>query len=222
MSSKFEEKAGVYLLFSRLFQKAPNVSLLKEIAQKKLLTLAYHFFESTLPKEILLLEEPGCAEAAEEIAIEYTSLFVAPGNYYIPLYESFYCDTLTIDTSTADSPYFQPQGMPSGTKGFLYGFSARAVEKSYREGGLELDPKFHDLPDHIACELEFVGRLYEEGKIDLAEVFLRNHLGRWVFDFLNNVQKQCLSVFYQRVASSLNNFLTDECCIKFDQSSAAR
>ncbi|MBI4115630.1 MAG: molecular chaperone TorD family protein [Candidatus Omnitrophica bacterium] len=191
MSTEFEGKSGVYFLFSRLFREAPDPSLLNKIES---------FFEAT-----------DLADKVEEIVVEYTSLFVAPGEYSIPPYESFYCDALTIDASTADSPYFQPLCMPTGMKGFIYGSSARAVGKIYQEGGFELDPNFHDLPDHIACELEFVGRLYEKGKREAARNFLKNHLGRWAFNFLNNLEKQDRSVFYQRVAKSLGNFLKFEC-----------
>lgn len=195
VSTGRKEKAGTYLLFSRLFREAPDCSLLNKIES---------FFEET-----------ELAGKAEGIAVEYASLFVVPGDSSISPYESYYCDPLTIDASTADSPYFQPQCMPSGMKGFIYGSSARAVEKAYQEGGFELDPNFHDLPDHIACELEFAGRLYERGKIDSVEAFLKNHLGRWIFSFLGELEKQDRSHFYQKVALSLKLFLKREDIFKF-------
>ena len=210
MSTKLEEKASVYLFFSRLFREVPSSSLLNEIAKKKLLTLAYHFFEEDSPEEISFFEATDLGDRAEEIAIEYTSLFVAPGEYFRPPYESFYCDTLTIDTSTADSPYFRSGCMMEGMRGFIYGSSAKAVEKTYREVGFELDPKFHDLPDHVACELEFVGRLYQKEKVDTAARFIKSNLARWIFQFLDNLEKQERSVFYQKVAMSLKNFIERE------------
>ncbi|MBI1978201.1 MAG: molecular chaperone TorD family protein, partial [Candidatus Omnitrophica bacterium] len=92
---------------------------------------------------------------------------------------------------------------------------ARAVEKTYRdEAGFELDPKFHDLPDHVACELEFAGRLYRKEKVDAAVHFIKNHLAQWIFHFLSNLKKQKRSIFYQKVAMSLTNFLERECCFE--------
>ncbi|MBI4431660.1 MAG: molecular chaperone TorD family protein [Candidatus Omnitrophica bacterium] len=190
MSTQVEEKPTVYFLFSRLFRKAPDPPLLNKIEP---------FFEET-----------DLASKAEIIAVEYTSLFVAPGDYYIPPYESFYCDTLAINMSTADSPYFQPQCFPEETKGFLYGSSTRAVEKAYRKASFEIDANFHDLPDHLACELEFMGRLYENHKFDEAKTFFEKHLGRWSFEFLQKVEMQTESIFYQKAATSLKQFLNHE------------
>ncbi|OIO38819.1 MAG: hypothetical protein AUJ71_02140 [Candidatus Omnitrophica bacterium CG1_02_49_16] len=184
MFLRLEEKTGVYYLFSRLFREAPGIGLVNEI-----------------------LGRSGGTDKTEEVAVEYTSLFVVPGECAISPYESFYRDSLTVDTSTADSPYFQAGCRLEGMKGFLYGVSAVAVEKTYRENGFAVDPRFHDLPDHIACELEFAGRLYEEGKEDAARAFIRSHLSRWVFLFLAELEKQERSIFYRRVAESLKSFL---------------
>ena len=157
------------------------------------------------------LEEEDWVEKAEEIAVEYASLFVVPGDDYIPPYESFYRDALSIDHTTANSPYFQADCMPmGGMKGFLYGSSARKVERAYRQGGFELDPRFHELPDHTACELEFVGRCELQGKIDAVEDFVRDHLVAWVFHFLDNLKMQTRSIFYQKVGVCTDSFLKQE------------
>ncbi|MBI4352461.1 MAG: molecular chaperone TorD family protein [Candidatus Omnitrophica bacterium] len=182
-----EEKAGIYFLFSRLFREAPDPGLINEI-----------------------LERTDGTGKEEEIAVEYASLFVVPGECRVSPYESFYCDSLTVDTSTADSPYFQAGCRLGGMKGFLYGVSAAAVEKAYRENGFEVDPRFYDLPDHIACELEFVGRLYERGRDEAARAFIHRHLGRWVSLFLTELEKQKRSIFYKRAARKLISFLTPE------------
>lgn len=36
----------------------------------------------------------------------------------------------------------------------------------------ELDPATHELPDHLAIELEFLGRLIEHGELGEARAFL--------------------------------------------------
>lgn len=187
MSIEPEEKASIYFLFSRLFREAPHPFLLKKIVEEKLLI--------------------------EKIAVEHTALFVVAGESYIPPYESYYCDTLSIDTSTACSPYFQSDPLPEGMKGFIGGLSAVAVRKFYEENGFVLSSDFHDLPDQIACELELMGRLYQERKLDQAHDFFQNHLGRWVFTFLEELEKQKCSLFYRKVAVSLKQFLKQEASV---------
>ena len=56
---------------------------------------------------------------AEAIAVEYARLFAVPGEQAVWPYESVYCDTLRIDTSTACSPYFAFEPQPAGLTGFL-------------------------------------------------------------------------------------------------------
>ena len=209
MFTEFEEKASVYFLFSRLFREAPDRPLLKEILEKKLLTLAAHFFEDDVPEDNFL-EEPEWLGKLEEIAVEHTALFIVAGESYLPPYESYYCDTLGIDTSTAASPYFEPEAPAEGLKGYLAGLSAAAARKFYEENGCTLSPDFHDLADHLACELELMGRLYQGGKVDQVHGFFQNHLGRWVFTFLERLEEQKRSHFYKKVAMSLKKFLKQD------------
>ena len=157
------------------------------------------------------LEQEDWIEKVGDIAVEYTSLFIVPCDHSVSPYESFYRDTLTVDASAADSPYFQPAPMPCGMKGFICGTSTVAVLKYYRENGFEMESAFHDLPDHVACELEFLGRLYQAQDVEVAQKFFEEHFGRWIFTFLNGLEKQNHSIFYQRSAMSLKKFLMFEC-----------
>lgn len=170
--------------------------------------VSVYFLFSRLFREPL--EDPKWSEQVEEIAVEHTALFVVSGESYIPPYESYYCDTLIIDTSTACSPYFEPDPFPEGMKGFIGGASTSAVRKFYEENGFVPNSDFHDLPDHIACELELMGRFYQEGNVDKAHDFFQNHLKRWVFTFLEELEKQKRSSFYRKVAVSLKPFLKRE------------
>ncbi|MBI4437094.1 MAG: molecular chaperone TorD family protein [Candidatus Omnitrophica bacterium] len=181
----------IYFLFARLFREAPSAELLRTIAECKLLTEVRDF----------LREE-------EKIAVEFASLFLVPGEKMISPYESSYCDTLTIDSSTACSAYFEPETFPKeGLRGFLCGPSARSVEKYYKTFGFELSPSFHDLPDHISIELEFLGRLDELEKVEEIHKFFREHLGRWIESFLDKMLLQRTSEFYRAVAQGLRGYL---------------
>ena len=207
MSLRPEGSGGdIYFLFARLFREAPTRDLLHAIVRHHLLTAARG--PLGIRGETAVLEDPTWLEKGEEIAIEFASLFLVPGDQAVLPYESCYCDTLTIDTSTACSPYFEPEAFPKeGLKGFLCGPSTQSVRKAYEVFGFELDPSFHDLPDHVAVELEFMGRLLASGENDQADQFFREHLGRWIEPFLDRMIQQSTSGFYRAVAQSLRGYL---------------
>ena len=211
MSTRLKEKSGVYFLFSRLFREAPDSLVLHKIVEKKLLTFSHYFFEEHEQLTEGILEEIDWKTKVENIAVEYTALFVAPGDHAICPYGSFYCDSIVIDTSTADSCYFPSESIRDwGIKGLIAGPSSNVVKRAYFEQGYRIDIGGYRLPDHIACELEFVGRMYQEGKIDVVQAFLRNFFAPWIFLFLDKVKQQNYSDFYQKVAFSLEKFMQEE------------
>ena len=189
-------RAALYGLFARLLRGAPSESLLRDVVQGNLLTVAEQGAQHPV-------EDGQWPEQAEAIAVDYARLFAVPGEQAVQPYESVYCDTLTIDTSTACSPYFEPEPHPGGLTGFLYGPSAIAVREVYRRAGFELDAASHELPDHLAIELEFMGRLLERGDCEQAKVFFSEHLGRWVFRCLEDIAQRTTSGFYRAVARAL-------------------
>lgn len=203
-----QEIAGVYFLYASLFRQPPRQSLLKMIVKGKFLTQAKNFHDQDIKPFDKSLEYPQWLTQEEKIAVEFTSLFVVSGQEMITPYESYYCDTLTIDHSTACSAYFQSKGEAVGLKGFLGGASSRSVHKYYKEFNFEIDPSSFDMPDHVSVELEFMGKLYESNCCEEARIFFREHLSRWIHLFLNKLLIQKKSDFYRAVAESLKGFLT--------------
>lgn len=56
-------------------------------------------------------------------------------------------------------------------EGSLAGQAAQMMRTCYEVAGVQPDERFHDLPDHVAMQLEFLGRLYERaarGEADAA------------------------------------------------------
>jgi TorA maturation chaperone TorD len=203
-----QEIAGGYFLFASLFYQPPRQDFLKMIIEAQLLTQARNIHHQGIEPLAKSIEDPRWLHQEEKIAVEFASLFVVPGQGMITPYESYYCDTLIIDHSTACSPYFQSQEGSVGLKGFLGGNSNQSVQALYKKFGFEINPAFFDLPDHVSAELEFIGKLYESGYYAEAENFHQKHLGRWVGLFLNKLSGQAKSSFYRAVAESLQGFLS--------------
>ena len=205
-----KETAGIYFLYAYLFHQAPHRNLLLTIINERLLTKSRDFRSQCVGSFDAILEDPQWLHQEEKTAVEFASLFVIPGCEIIVPYESYYCDTLTIDYATACSAYFQSQAGSVSLKGFLGGCAAQSVRNRYKESGFEIDPAFFDLPDHVSAELEFMGKLYALGDCAQAENFYCEHLGRWIHLFLNKILQQTGSYFYRAVAESLKGFLREE------------
>jgi TorA maturation chaperone TorD len=189
-------RSATYRLFARLFSEAPTRAFLQDLVGHGVLSGA---------------QDAKWPDHTEAISVEYAQLFAVPGEQAVQPYESVYCDTLTIDTSTTCSAYFAPEPPAAGLAGFLYGPSAIAVRQAYHRAGFELDSASHELPDHLAIELEFVGRLLERGALDDAKAFFTAHLGRWVFRCLEDVRERAqLMGFYRVVTDGLVTFLQGE------------
>ncbi len=131
-------------------------------------------------------------EGPAERAIDYARLFVGPFALLAPPYGSVYLD---------------------GDRRVM-GASTAAAEACYREAGLSRAPDFHDAPDHIAAELEFLyflvlkeleaqmkspedqARGWREKQIG----FLAEHLAAWVPQFAQKVEGQSQTRFYRELA----------------------
>jgi len=94
----------------------------------------------------------------------------------------------------------------------------------YRAFGLQLATDFHDRPDHVSAELEFMEFLcfkeihgterHPEARLAVgreAQVkFLGEHLGRWVFAFCRRLQDKAAGTHYRPLAALLRVFAASE------------
>lgn len=176
---------------------------------KKELYLGENLFEnlSTLLKAVSPDAFPFSAKMGEailrysdeELAVDYSRLFVGPYELKAPPYGSVYLE---------------------GQRKVM-GDSTLEVIRMYQEEGLSMDKDFKELPDHIAVELEFMSFLgqeeikaYGQGDTEKAlnifkkqEMFLRDHLGAWVFAFTERVQQGCETSFYRNLARCTSLFV---------------
>jgi TorA maturation chaperone TorD len=137
--------------------------------------------------------------SAEDLMVEHARLFVGPQQVIAPPYGSVYLE--------------------EGRR--VMGDSTLKARQTYQEAGLHLDPDFKELPDHIAVELEFLyfltakgveaaaaGKVEESRRYDSArEVFLDQHLRRWVPPFCARVAEGTESDFYRDLAECLTAFI---------------
>ncbi|NIR13014.1 MAG: molecular chaperone TorD family protein [Desulfobacterales bacterium] len=92
------------------------------------------------------------------------------------------------------------------------GQSLLEVKRFYRESGMLPDETVHEPPDYICVELDFMKRIClkeqdlwsSEGDvlkvIATEETFLTEHLGSWVGEFCQQVERHALTDFYRGFA----------------------
>jgi TorA maturation chaperone TorD len=138
----------------------------------------------------------------EELLVEYTRLFLGPGDAPARPYGSLWLET--------------------GKS--LMQDSTMAVQELYRAGGFELSDDFKELPDHIAAELEFLyvllfhesrkgGAGTGEDPIDpgiLRRKLLSEHVGRWVGPFTDALRAAAKVDFYRELADVTRRFVLAE------------
>ena len=130
--------------------------------------------------------------ALRELEVEYTRLFItAYPRIPAPPYASIYLEDDRL----------------------VWGDSAVEALQMYKEAGLKMSDDFHDVPDHIAAELEFVSYLIsselkaKEEKdnerllkvLSIQERFLTDHLLKWTSSFFNRVIESTRSHFYHEI-----------------------
>lgn len=140
--------------------------------------------------------------ALDHIKVDYARLFLGPFTMPAAPYGSVYLDG----------------------KRQLMGDSTLDVLGRYRRAGLKIASDFSDPPDHIAVELEFMSYLIfkaieSSGNSDTAKMvdffetqkyFLEDHLGAWIFEFVDAVVKNAQTAFYLNLAKATAAFLKSD------------
>lgn len=149
--------------------------------------------DSALAERAHALGEAFAADDLPTLLVDYTRLFIGPVQPLARPYGSFWLS-----------------GEP-----VLMQDSTLTVRELYRQGGFDLDPGFHELPDHVAVELEFLYALtwrreqaLRAGDADaLAGVdalrarFVAEHLGAWAGRFVEAVGRGAQTAFYRELAA---------------------
>ena len=171
-------RSQVYALLAKLFRAEPDGELLARLrdlhtlqALSELgLTLGPGFHD--LPVDKLM----------EDLAIEYTQLFVGPGPHLSP-HESVHTESGEI------------------RDGELWGPQTVKVKAFIEAAGLSYADDFHEMPDHVSAEFEFMAKLTaheaerwqagdEEnalGSLQIQRRFFDEHINQWVPRFCQRI-----------------------------------
>ncbi len=192
-----KERSGLYGFLAEVFRGEPSPDLLRRIkapAFAEVLEAAGAHLGAGLthqPEDVLL----------EDLAVEYTRLFLGPGRHVRP-YAATYLD---------------------GAGASLCGPTTAWVRDFMERAGFELSPEHRNLPDHVFVEMEFMARMaareaeaIEAGDAAAAQFrwlqkeFLENHLGRWLPSFCGLAAEHAQLSFYRELARLTGNFLKSE------------
>lgn len=194
-------RSNVYGLLAAVFRAEPTASMIQEIRGPGF-TEALSGLEFSLGE---VCNEVSDDQLVEDLAIEFTRLFIGPGPHLSP-HESLHAE----------------EG--AGLEGGLWGPATVRVKKFMQAAGLTIDDSFSGMPDHISAELEFMQRLatkeaeawadadeeYATNILGIEKRFFDEHLSRWVSSFCDKIIELSRHPFYQRFAEMTKNFLDYE------------
>ena len=201
MAETATARANVYGLLTAVFRAEPSSSLLTRLKDPEMLGV----FEALG----LSLGEDFCGspdeQLNEDLAIEYTRLFLGPGPHISP-HESLHVE----------------EGR--GPDGGHWGPDTVKVKNFIEAAGLTVDDRFPGMPDHICVEMEFMQQLTareaaawteadEEFATNILKIekrFYDEHLSRWVGRFCDKVIETSEHPFYQGFAEVTKGFLEYE------------
>jgi TorA maturation chaperone TorD len=144
-------------------------------------------------------------ELLENLAIEYTRLFVGPGKHISP----------------HESVHHKKEGVQSGQ---LWGELTAQVKGIIESSGLEYESEYTGMPDHISVELEFMqhvvqreAQAWEAADDETAllclkneKIFVDEHLLGWIPVFCEKVIETAEMPFYREMARLTRNFIEFE------------
>ncbi len=198
MTDMARERSNVYSLLAAIYHKELTLDFLKQIKDPQFLE-ALSNQGVQLENDILQKPED---EVIEDLAVEYTRLFLGPGKHISP-HESIHHER------------------DDGDWGKLWGKDTVLVKKFIETTGLEYKSEYSGLPDHISVELEFMQEVtkrevqaWEEKDnngalycLKIEKKFIEEHLVKWIPIFCDKVISQAELSFYREMAKLTKSFI---------------
>ncbi|NOX72415.1 MAG: molecular chaperone TorD family protein [Alphaproteobacteria bacterium] len=192
------QRSGLYRLLAAIFRQEPGSELIEWLRSER--------FENLLSQAGFELGDEFSAKATEivkeELAVEFTRLFLGPGKHI--------------------SPHESVQ-LPDGS-GTLWGKESVLVKRFIEAAGFDYERDFNGIPDHISVELDFLALLTEAeagnwkagdtgsgvNVLDWQGDFVARHAGKWMPGFCAKVEKAARLPFYRVFSELLKTFLAGE------------
>ena len=196
-----DHRGHIYGLLALMYRQEVTPELLSQVKDPRFLGV----FADLDIDGIEALLQSSEEKLIEDLAVEYTRLFLGPGKHISPL-ESIH------------------HHRENGDWGTFWGSSAVDVKKFIEATGLNYQPDYKGFPDHISVEFELMEALIQrEVKawsehdertaircLEVQQKFLENHIGRWVPSFCEKVIKEARLPFYRAVAELTQRFINFE------------
>lgn len=196
-----DHRSNIYGLLALVYRKEVTPDLLSQIKGPRFLGVFSDLGVEGMEAFLQSSEE----KLIEDLAVEYARLFLGPGKHISP-HESVH----------------HQRG--DGDWGTLWGAATVDVKKFIEATGLEYEPDYKGMPDHISVEFEFMAALAqreaqawaEDDKkgarryLDVQQTFLKEHLAQWIPDFCDKVIQQAELPFYRAVAELTRGFIEFE------------
>ena len=191
-------RSNVYGFFAHVYRMEPDEALIREIRKpdfsKVLSGIGFALGEE--------FHENPPDQLAEDLAIEYTRLFIGPGPRISP-HESLHVESQ--DASEND----------------FWGPATVQVKRFVEAAGLDYEEGFSGLPDHISAEFELMQKLAEKesqawsnGDETAADQcqnaqrrFFAEHLCKWVPGFCDKVMENAELTFFRQMAAVTKDFM---------------
>lgn len=201
MAEIAKHRSNIYALLAAIYHKEVTPALLKQIKEPQFLEVLSEL-GAKLEDDVLKGSED---KLIEDLAVEYTRLFLGPGKHISP-HESVHHER------------------DDGDWGRLWGKSTVEVKKFIEASGLEYKSEYSGLPDHISVELEFMQKVTEreaqawEGKdkdgaiycLKIEKKFMDDHLKKWIPIFCDKIIAETESSFYKGMAKLTKKFIEFE------------
>ncbi len=195
MAEKTIERSNLYGFLALIFREEPKAALLRQIKSAR--------FSDALATAGVKLDDAFFASPDEELlddlALDYTRLFIGPGTHV-------------------------PPSEGAQREGALWGKATSHVASFVENCGFRYRPEFSDLPDHISVELEFMQEVTRREArawrrkdrsgarhwLEVERKFIGTHLSRWVPQFCEKVAQEADSSFYREMAILTDRFIQGE------------
>lgn len=182
-------RAGLYRVVAHMAAHEPDEAFLRALNTPPFRLALVNLGLSPPPVPLPREAESVC----EALAVEYARLFLLPGTLLHP-YESV-----------------------QRGEGQLWGDLTVKVQQAYHDAGFTLASEVHQIPDHLALELEFMAHLASQeawrwtagAREDVEalkkrqKAFMRDHLGTWAVTFAHTLRAETNQQYFRFLADLL-------------------